>query len=135
MRLEIDLPELPKGCDRVQWGRPKLGDWYLYSRVDYATGEVVHKWLQFAGQRADYIAIVARPIWTPPAGWSQIYSGWLTRDDNGDVCIHEQEPAYDKPGEQWYSSGQILNLYLIRPEMQIPADIPADKCCFYLGDQ
>jgi hypothetical protein len=138
MRLEIELPgqlELPKGCDRAQWCRPKNGDWYLNSQVK-TTGEVVTKWWQYCGTQANYCTLVAVPIWTPPAAWSQLYWGWLTRDgDNGKMCIHDQEPVYDKPGEQWASNGQVDSLCLIRPDMQIPADIPAYKCCFYLGEQ
>jgi len=134
MRVEIDLPELPEGCDRVYWCHPNNGDWYLHS-LEQTSGELIHKWVRFAGRQANYLALVAMPIWTPPAAWSQLFFGWLTKDDDGRAWVHELEPRYCQEEDEWFSEGHVFSLSLICPEMQIPVDIPANKCCFYLGDQ
>jgi len=123
MKVEIEVPPPPKGHVVDGYRTARIYEHILCNGVwSVSTWDTVGDYL---------VAVKEVPIWEPPKAWGELFRGWLTRE-NGELWIHEDEPVFED-GE-WMSEGEVFEIGLIQPNMQIPLSIPDEKCCFKLRE-
>jgi len=129
MKIEFDI-EIPEGWEFARFGKVVSGE-------KYWNGGYWEIWNSQIASCGRYLVIKkADPPWQPSEELKAALNGYLVRDSDGSVWIHEGEPEPEFDG--WYSSGEVFTVAedgasCIKKHLLPPETIPWNKCRFYLG--